>query len=64
MTLDLPGDLLKEARRAARVRTTKEAVIAGLQELIRKSHLEELRRLAGRVDLQIDIARSRDRKRS
>ena len=63
-TLDLPEDLLEQARRAVNARTKRETVVAGLQELIRKSHFEELRRLAGRVDLQIDIARSRGRKRS
>ena len=63
-TLDLPEDLLEQARRAVNARTKRETVVAGLQELIRKSHFEELRRMAGQVDLQIDIARSRDKKRS
>jgi len=63
-TLDIPEDLLDEARRASNARSKREAVIAGLQELIRKSHREELRRMAGRLDIAIDLRRSRGRKRA
>ncbi len=62
--MDLPDHLLEQARRACQARTKREAVIAGLEELIRKSRREELRRWAGRLDLRIDLARSRRRKRS
>lgn len=63
-TLDLPADTLEKARRAANLRTKRETVIAGLEELIRKSKREELRGLAGRVRLDVDLARSRDRRRA
>ena len=62
-TLDLPLDTLEKARRAANLRTKRETVIAGLEELIRKSKREELRGLAGRVPLDVDLARSRHRRR-
>jgi Arc/MetJ family transcription regulator len=62
-TLDLPAETLERARRAANLRTKRETVIAGLEELIRKSKREELRGLAGRVRLEVDLARSRDRRR-
>ncbi len=61
-TLDLPEETLDRARRAANLRTKTETVIAGLEELIRKGEREELRRLAGRVPLDIDLARSRRRR--
>ena len=61
-TLDLPDDLLEEARRAAQLSTKREAVIAGLEELIRRSRREELRRLAGRIELAVDVAESRERR--
>jgi Arc/MetJ family transcription regulator len=61
-TLDLPGDVLERARRAANLRTKTETVVAGLEELIRKGEREELRRLAGRVPLDIDLTRSRKRR--
>lgn len=63
-TLDLPEEMLENARRAARLRTKTETVIAGLEELIRKSKREELRGLAGRTRLKVDVARSRDRRRA
>jgi Arc/MetJ family transcription regulator len=63
-TLDLPAETLEKARRAANLRTKRETVIAGLEELIRKSKREELRGLAGRVRLDVDLARSRDRRRA
>jgi Arc/MetJ family transcription regulator len=61
-TLDLPEETLDRARRAANLRTKTETVIAGLEELIRKGEREELRRLAGRIPLDIDLMRSRRRK--
>jgi Arc/MetJ family transcription regulator len=62
-TIDLPGELLEEARRLWNFRTKQEAVIAGLEELIRKAHREELRKLAGKVDLDLDLVRSRGKGR-
>lgn len=61
-TLDLPEEIVEEARRAAGLRTKRETVLAGLEELIRKGKREELRRLAGRIALRIDLTRSRRRK--
>jgi Arc/MetJ family transcription regulator len=63
-TLDLPEETLEKARRAANLRTKRETVIAGLEELIRKSKREELRGLAGRLRLDVDLPRSRDRRRA
>ena len=60
-TVDLPEDLLEEARRLGHFRTKQETLTAGLQELVRKAHREELRRLAGKVDLDLDLSRSRRR---
>jgi len=63
-TLDLPEGTLEKARQAAKLRTKRETVIAGLEELIRKSKREELRGLAGRIRLDVDVPRSRDRRRA
>jgi hypothetical protein len=62
-TLDIPEKTLEEARRATNARTKRETVIAGLEELIRKSKREELRGLAGQIRLHVDISRSRERRR-
>jgi Arc/MetJ family transcription regulator len=58
-TLDIPEALMEEARRVARLSTKREAVLAGLAELIKKGRREELRELAGKVDLRLDLKRSR-----
>jgi Bacterial antitoxin of type II TA system, VapB len=63
-TLDIPEKTLEEARRAANLRTKRETVIAGLEELIRKSKREDLRGLAGKIRMDIDISRSRERRRA
>jgi len=63
-TLDIPESTLEEARRAANLRTKRETVIAGLEELIRKSKREELRGLAGKIRLDVDLTRSRERRRA
>jgi hypothetical protein len=63
-TLDLPEETLEKARRAARLRTKTETVIAGLEELIRKSKREKLRSLAGNIRLKVDLSHSRGRSRA
>jgi hypothetical protein len=63
-TLDLPEETLEKARRSANLRTKRETVIAGLEELIRKSKREELRGLAGKIRMNIDLTRSRERRRA
>jgi Arc/MetJ family transcription regulator len=60
-TLDLPEETLEKARRASGLRTKRETVIAGLEELIRRSKREELRGLAGKIRLDLDPTRSRER---
>ncbi|HLN59836.1 MAG TPA: type II toxin-antitoxin system VapB family antitoxin [Thermoanaerobaculia bacterium] len=61
-TLDIPEEILEEARRVCGHRTKRETVISGLEELIKKAKREELRRLAGKMNLRIDLARSRRRR--
>ena len=60
-TLDIPDALLAEARRAANLGTKRELVIAGLEELIRKAHREALRDMAGKLEVNVDLTKSRKR---
>ncbi len=62
-TVDLPGDLLEEARRRSDTKTMRQTLILALEELIRKAKREELRSLAGKVRLDLDLSRSRSRGR-
>ncbi len=54
-TLDLPETLVKEAMSASHQKTKTAVIIAALQDLLRKSRLQELRRYKGRVDLDVDL---------
>jgi Arc/MetJ family transcription regulator len=60
-TLDLPEELVDEARRSSHLGTKREVVIAGLEELIKKARREELRSLAGKIVLRVDLPASRRR---
>ena len=63
-TLDLPDDLMNEAQRVLGFKSKTDTVILSLTELIRRRRIEELKGLLGRVDLDIDIDRSRRRPKS
>jgi Arc/MetJ family transcription regulator len=60
-TLDLPAPLLDEAQRILGYKSKTDTVVLSLTELVRRHRIDELKSLAGRVDLGIDLARSRRR---
>ncbi len=60
-TVDLPEELLEEARRATDSKTKRETIVRGLEELVKKDKRERLRALAGKIHLDLDLSRSRKR---
>lgn len=60
-TLDLPDELVQHAVKVSHQKTKTATVIAALQELVRKSRLQELRQFKGRVDLDLDLNSLRKR---
>lgn len=54
-TLDLPDDLLNEAMRLSKAKTKTSAIVLSLQELINRRKIEQLRKLKGKLDLDIDL---------
>lgn len=60
-TLDLPTPLLDEAQRLLGFKSKTDTVVLSLTELVRHRRIDELKSLAGRVDLGIDLGRSRRR---
>jgi Arc/MetJ family transcription regulator len=60
-TLDLPEELLEEARRLLAFKSKTDTVVFSLRELVRRKRIEELKDLAGKVQLDIDLDRSRRR---
>lgn len=61
-TLDLPEELIEEARKLLGFKSKTDTVVLSLQELIRRKRIEKLKSLAGTIDLEIDIPVSRRRR--
>jgi Arc/MetJ family transcription regulator len=62
-TLDLPEDLLNEARRLLGFKSKTDTVVLSLRELVRRRRIDELKALLGSVKLDVDVPRSRRRPR-
>jgi Arc/MetJ family transcription regulator len=62
-TLDLPENLVDEARRHLGFKSKTDTVIVALQDLVRRRRIEDLKSLLGSVNLDIDLDRSRRRPR-
>lgn len=62
-TLDIPVELIEEARKTLGFKSKTDTVVLSLRELIRRKRIEELRGLMGKVQLSIDIPASRRRPR-
>ena len=60
-TLDIPEELIEEARRVLGFKSKTDAVVLSLTELIRRRRIDELKAMAGHVNLDIDVAASRRR---
>ncbi|MGH7557610.1 MAG: type II toxin-antitoxin system VapB family antitoxin [Gemmatimonadota bacterium] len=60
-TLDIPEELIDEARRLLKFKSKTDTVILALRELIRRRRLEELKDLMGSVRLDLDLPESRRR---
>jgi len=58
-TIDIPEGLIKEAMRASQAKTKAMVIVVGLKELINRHKLEQLRALRGRIDLAVDLKKSR-----
>jgi len=60
-TLDLPIELVEEARAALGFKSKTDTVVLALRELVRRRRVDDLKDLLGRVDLAIDLSKSRRR---
>lgn len=58
-TMDLPKDLLEEAKKMCGAKTMTSTVILSLQKLIETKKIERLRSLRGKLDLDVDLKRLR-----
>ena len=62
-TLDIPEELIEEARRLLGFKSKTDTVVLSLRELIHRRRIEELKNLLGSVRLELDLAASRRRRR-
>ena len=60
-TLDLPEDLILQAMKSLEYKSKTDTVVYALRELLRRRALDELKGLAGKVPLELDLKRSRRR---
>ncbi len=60
-TLDVPEELLNEARRLLQFKSKTDTVIFSLRELIRRKRIGELKEMADSIQLDVDLDRSRRR---
>jgi hypothetical protein len=60
-TLDLPESLVKQAMKASHQRTKTAVIITALQDLVRKSRLQQLKSFRGKVELDLDLDMLRKR---
>ncbi|MGH9526707.1 MAG: type II toxin-antitoxin system VapB family antitoxin [Terriglobales bacterium] len=62
-TLDIPGDLLTQAQELLGFKSKTDTIVLALRELVRRQKIEELKDMFGTVPLDIDLAKSRRRRR-
>lgn len=62
-TLDIPDELLTEARDLLGFKSKTDAIVFALRDLIRRQKAEELISLFGKVRLDVDLDKSRQRTR-
>jgi hypothetical protein len=62
ITLDLPEDLIKEAKKVTNIKTNTKVIITALEQLIQKTKIAEIKNYKGQVDLDIDLNELRGRK--
>ena len=62
-TLDLPDTLVEQARTALGYTSKTDTVVFALREVVRRSRLDELKTLMGKVDFEFDVTRLRKKER-
>ena len=62
-TLDLPEDLLAEAQTTLGFKSKTDTIVVALRELVRRQRIEKLKSLIGKVELSVDLPKSRRRPR-
>ena len=62
-TLDLPDNLVDEARSVLGYTSKTDTVVFALREVVRRGRLDELKSLMGKIDFEFDVTRLRNKER-
>jgi hypothetical protein len=62
-TFDLPADLVETARDALGFKSKTDTVVFALREVVRRSRLDDLKALMGRVTFEFDPVQVRTKDR-
>ena len=60
-TLEIPDHLIEQAQKELGFKSKTDVVIYSLRELLRKKRIDELKALAGKITLDIDLIKERRR---
>ena len=61
-TLDLPEELIDEAREVLGFKSKTDTVVYALKEVIRRGHVQGLKDLFGKVHIELDMDKVRGRR--
>ncbi len=60
-TIDLPEMLVKKAMKVSNQRTKTAVIVTALEDYVRKSRIQGLKKFRGKVDIKIDLNTLRKR---
>ncbi len=60
-TIDLPETLVKKAMKVSNQRTKTAVIVTALEDYVRKSRIQGLKKFRGKVDINIDLNKLRKR---
>ena len=62
-TLDIPEELIEEARKLLGFKSKTDTIVLSLRELVRRKRIEQIKEILGSIDLEINLGDSRRRPR-
>lgn len=63
-TLDVPEELMDQAREVLGFKSKTDTIVYALKEVVRRGHVHGLKALFGKVHIELDMDKVRDRPRS
>ena len=61
-TLDIPNPLVEKAMKLSHHKTKTAVIISALEDFVRKTKINDLKKYRGKIDLDIDLNTLRRRK--